>query len=150
MISLLKSLLECNFSSVNEYLAHEEKYNVGFPRSSKLWRWCKSSSFCTSPYFLSSFCSLFPRLIIKVLRLQIGSSIELLKKGLVDRALLLVRDPRATMYSRCGASTNMSYLAFEQEQSILVLRSGLCRCRDPLQRFRECFHVIPRIKSYTF
>ena len=99
----LESILNCNFHSLTKYLAHEKKYSVGFPRNSKLWRWCKESPpspSCWSPSFLSPFCAIFPSLTVKIMRLQVETAKPLLEKGLVDKVLLLVRDPRATMTSR--------------------------------------------------
>ena len=103
MLDNLRSLLTCNFHNLTKYLAHEKEYSVGFPRSSKLWRWCKMnppSPSCWSPSFLSPFCEIFPSLTIKIMRLQVESAKHLLQEGLVDKVLLLVRDPRGTMASR--------------------------------------------------
>ena len=55
---------------------------------------------CWSPSFLSPFCAIFPSLTVKIMRLQVETAKPLLEKGLVDKVLLLVRDPRATMESR--------------------------------------------------
>ena len=43
--------------------------------------------------------------MVKLLRLPLASARPLLADGAVDRALLLVRDPRATMHSRQGRGT---------------------------------------------
>ena len=103
MLGNMESILSCNFQNLTKYLAHEKEYSVGFPRNSKLWEWCVKkppSPSCWSPSFLSPFCKLFPILTIKVLRLQVDSAKHLLQKGLVDKVVLLVRDPRGTMASR--------------------------------------------------
>ena len=103
MSKYLESILNCNFHNLTKYLSHEKKYSVGFPRNSKLWRWCKMSPpspSCWSPSFLSPFCAIFPSLTVKIMRLQVETAKPLLEKGLVDKVLLLVRDPRATMESR--------------------------------------------------
>ena len=52
------------------------------------------------PAFLALFCPIFPALVLKLLRLPVASARPLLAEGAVDRVVLLVRDPRATMHSR--------------------------------------------------
>ena len=95
----LESLVKCNFLNMSSYLNHDKMNNVGFVRNSKLWRWCRSLD-CWNPAFIAPFCQIFPSLVMKIVRLPIKSAKTLLEKNLIDKALLLVRDPRATMASR--------------------------------------------------
>ena len=37
----LGSILSCNFENLSSYLEQEQRNNIGFPRNSKLWRWCR-------------------------------------------------------------------------------------------------------------
>ena len=88
---------------MSSYLYHEQSNNVGFPRNSKLWRWCRTLN-CWTPRFLELFCSLFPVLTLKIVRLTMDHSEVILSRGLADKVVLLVRDPRATFKSRSGLS----------------------------------------------
>ena len=85
------------------YLDHEQRHNIGFPRNSALWRWCRTLN-CWTPRFLSEFCLLFPVLTLKIIRLTLAHSQEMLRRDLADKIILLVRDPRATVHSRTGVS----------------------------------------------
>ena len=137
-IRKLTSLLNCNFRNMSSYLYHEQSNNVGFPRNSKLWRWCRSLN-CWTPHFLELFCKLFPVVTLKILRklsekikipisppfiplkmykfgiffsqfsrLTLAHSEEMLSRGLTDRVILLVRDPRATAHSRAQLRDGVS------------------------------------------
>ena len=99
----LSSILRCNFENMSGYLDHEQRHNIGFPRNSKLWRWCRTLN-CWTPRFLSEFCLLFPVLTVKIIRLTLAHSEQMLRRELADKIVLLVRDPRATVHSRSGVS----------------------------------------------
>ena len=95
----MESLIKCNFSNMSSYLNHDKTSNIGFVRNSKLWRWCRSLD-CWNPTFISAFCQIFPSLVMKIVRLPLKSAKPLLESNQIDKVLLLVRDPRATMASR--------------------------------------------------
>jgi len=97
----LNSLFQCQFQNLTSYLSYEKENKVGFPQNPRLWRWCKRDSFsCWEASFLDRFCALFPRVTIKTVRLPLSALVPLLQVGLVDRVLLVVRDPRGALVSR--------------------------------------------------
>ena len=130
----LSSVLSCNFDNMSSYLDHEQRNNIGFPRNSALWRWCRTLN-CWSPRFLSLFCRLFPVLTVKIVRLLVGLSQEILRRELASRVLLLVRDPRATFTSRTG----VSWCQQEQCQNITVLCSDLAQAYYSYQQLSATF-----------
>ena len=100
-------------------------------------RWCKRDSFsCWEASFLDRFCALFPRVTIKTVRLPLSALVPLLQVrplyaclpspqvvrtlsqvGLVDRVLLVVRDPRGALVSRYFLNSVLMHL----------------KCANPLQ-----------------
>ena len=95
----LRSLLQCNFSSLLDYIAHEKTNNVGFIRNKKWLYWCKYVN-CWNPTFLTDFCQLFPFKVFKIVRVPLNTAELLLEQNLVDKVLYLVRHPKGTMSSR--------------------------------------------------
>jgi len=97
----MNSLFQCHFQNLSGYLNYEKENKIGFPHNPRLWRWCKRSSFsCWEPSFLERFCALFPMITVKTVRLPLSAVLPLLQVGVVDRVLLVVRDPRGTLVSR--------------------------------------------------
>lgn len=82
-INLLKKLLKCNYTDMNEYLEFGQTHNYLFTHNSRLWNQCHLfPNFCYQPKFLESFCKLFPLQSMKVVRLR------------MDIAARLLEDPR--------------------------------------------------------
>ena len=130
----LSSILSCNFDNMSAYLDQEQRNNIGFPRNSKLWRWCRSLN-CWSPRFLSLFCRLFPVVTVKIVRLSLAVSEEILRRQLADQVLLLVRDPRATLHSRAG----VSWCRQEECQNVTLLCTDLVQAYYSYQQLSSTF-----------
>lgn len=116
-INQLKNLLNCNYTSLNDYLDFGAKNKFVFSYNTRLWNYCHlhrghpnntgnpshpdDPRYCTDPKFLSSFCKLFPIQTMKVMRLRLALAEQLLEDpNLNVRIIFLVRDPRALMQSR--------------------------------------------------
>ena len=96
----LKSMTNCSFQNMSSYLQNEKNNRISFPRNSKLWRWCRSGFNCWKKEFLQEFCKLFPVTVFKIVRLPLRNSEYFLRNKIINKVLLLVRDPRYTMESR--------------------------------------------------
>ncbi|KAB0789967.1 hypothetical protein PPYR_15747 [Photinus pyralis] len=98
----LKKLLNCDYTDFGNYLAFRQTSVCLFIHNKRLWDVCDLyPKYCWDPMFLSEFCKLFPFQSIKVVRLRLELTEELLKdESLNVRILLLVRDPRGTLQSR--------------------------------------------------
>ena len=133
----LNSILSCNFDKLSSYLDHEQRHNIGFPRNSGLWRWCRTLD-CWSPRFLSLFCRLFPVLTLKIVRLSLAHSEDLLRRDLVDKVVVLVRDPRATVHSRTGVSW-CSEVAAGDCSNVTLLCTDLAQSHYSYQQLSSTF-----------
>ncbi|CAO1400002.1 unnamed protein product [Diamesa hyperborea] len=101
-INLLKKLLKCNYTDMNEYLEFGQTHNYLFTHNSRLWNQCHLfPNFCYQPKFLESFCKLFPLQSMKVVRLRMDIAARLLEDPSLNvRIVLLIRDPRGFLQSR--------------------------------------------------
>ncbi|CAO1384019.1 unnamed protein product [Diamesa serratosioi] len=101
-INLLKKLLKCNYTDMNEYLEFGQTHNYLFTHNSRLWNQCHLfPNFCYQPKFLESFCNLFPLQSMKVVRLRMDIAARLLEDPSLNvRIVLLIRDPRGFLQSR--------------------------------------------------
>lgn len=101
-LQTLRDLLHCNYSSLDHYLEYGQDHNWLFTHNTRLWERCIiHPQLCWLPQFLSPMCSLFPFQSMKVVRLRLRLTEELLADpNLNVRVVLLVRDPRGTMQSR--------------------------------------------------
>ena len=142
----LGSILSCNFENLNSYLEQEQRNNIGFPRNSKLWRWCRTLN-CWTPRFLSLFCRLFPVVTVKLIRLRLAHSQEILRRHLADRIVLLVRDPRATVHSRAG----VSWCQLGECQNVTLLCTDLVQDFYSYQQLSSTFgeDKITYVRSYS-
>jgi len=104
-VKTLRSLMKCNYTSLERYLDYGKHHQWLFSHNQKLWTHCLADgpqfrkSYCWDPAFLNSFCPLFPFQSIKTVRLRLSLTQPLVEE-LNVRVLLLVRDPRGTMESR--------------------------------------------------
>ena len=106
-VDLISSLLKCNYSKVSQYLAYQSS-TMGrwcYAQNTRLWSSCtqahNNTDLCFHPPFTSQFCKLFPFQAMKVVRLRVGLTEELVRDKKLDmKVMLLVRDPRAVLESR--------------------------------------------------
>lgn len=98
----LRNLLQCNYTTLTDYLEYGQNHNYLFSHNTRLWHQCHSyPQFCWDPKFLNDFCRLFPFQSMKVVRLRLALAEELLKDDTLNvKIVLLVRDPRGTIQSR--------------------------------------------------
>lgn len=79
-IGNLKSLLNCDYSTMGEYLEFGEEHTYLFKHNTRLWRQCLDHPhLCWRPRFLSPFCKLFPLQSMKVVRLRLNIAERLLE-----------------------------------------------------------------------
>lgn len=76
----LKSLLQCDYSGLGEYLSFNEDHTYTFKHNTRLWDQClEHPHLCWRPRFLSAFCKLFPLQSMKVVRLRLNIAARLLE-----------------------------------------------------------------------
>lgn len=76
----LKSLLQCDYSELNDYLEYNEEHTYTFKHNTRLWRQCLDHPhLCWRPRFLNAFCKLFPLQSMKVVRLRLNIAARLLE-----------------------------------------------------------------------
>jgi chondroitin 6-sulfotransferase 3 len=79
-ISLLKKLLRCNLTDVDDYFETTKKKTFMFRFNTQLWEKCQQlPSICHQPEFLEPFCKLFPHQSMKLVRLRLRVSENLLR-----------------------------------------------------------------------
>ncbi|XP_037035043.1 carbohydrate sulfotransferase 1-like [Bradysia coprophila] len=113
----LQQLLHCNYSNLSEYVNFGAKHKFVYNYNARLWKYCylhpghpnktqihthpDDPRYCSNASFLSSFCKLFPLQSMKVLRLRLALTEQLLEDPSLNvRIVFLVRDPRGLMLSR--------------------------------------------------
>lgn len=100
-INTLRELLNCNYTSLTEYLDFGKKFNNLFPHNKRLWHECEyNPQLCFQTNFLNRFCRLFPFQSMKVVRLQLSLAEPLLDDTLNTKMVYLTRDPREVMHLR--------------------------------------------------
>lgn len=79
-LKVIKKLLKCDYTNMQEYLKFAKKEKALFDMNSRLWNVCRwFPNICYQPKFLGSFCSLFPSQSMKVLRLSLKVAGRLLE-----------------------------------------------------------------------
>ncbi|XP_066156581.1 carbohydrate sulfotransferase 4-like [Euwallacea fornicatus] len=101
-ISVLKSLLNCDYTDLHRYLEFGMSHIYLFTHNKRLWSQCEAyPDYCWQPEFLNRFCKLFPFQSMKTVRLRLKLAEDLLEDKLLNlKIILLIRDPRATLQSR--------------------------------------------------
>ena len=107
-IPLVRSIFQCQFPS--EYLIHINGKTNGsqnfMSRNRRVWEPCyRHQPLCVRPDFVRRLCSHLAIQLIKVVRLRLGLSEQLLTDFDSLKIIYLVRDPRGTMASR----TNLTW-----------------------------------------
>ncbi|KAK8753780.1 hypothetical protein OTU49_001563 [Cherax quadricarinatus] len=162
ILQVLQGLLQCDYSSAEEYLEFAFTNHEVFVRNTRLWSMCSAMprSKCYNPDTLARLCSLFPVHVMKVVRARLELLASLLRDPRV-RLVWLVRDPRAVMSSRKNSVTwcqtracsDAGYLCSDLEEDFntyLVLKENfpgrvmLLRYEDlarkPYEKSREILH----------
>ncbi|CRK97034.1 CLUMA_CG010309, isoform A [Clunio marinus] len=79
-ITLLKQLLKCNYTGIDDYLEYGENHKNTFSLNSRHWEQCQLfPSYCYQQKFLEPFCKLFPLQSMKVVRLRMEIAASLLR-----------------------------------------------------------------------
>ncbi|CAG9840075.1 unnamed protein product [Diabrotica balteata] len=101
-LETLKSLLNCDYSNLYNYLNFGLSHVYLFTHNTRLWDQCEIyPTYCWNATFLNKFCKLFPFQSMKSVRLRLALAEKLLQdEDLNVKVILLVRDPRGTMQSR--------------------------------------------------
>ena len=106
----LAQLLTCNYTGMEDYMAHNKEENYCFAQNKRMWSHCLAEgkdkeaiakSYCWNTEFATHFCKLFPFHSIKTVRLRLNMTETLVTdERLSVKIMLLVRDPRGTVNSR--------------------------------------------------
>lgn len=77
----LKKLLHCNYTNMENFLEFSRNNVWVFYHNERLWEQCQRyPQYCFEPEFLSQFCKLMPFQMMKVVRLRLSLTEELLKE----------------------------------------------------------------------
>lgn len=76
----LKSLLNCDYSKLGNYLEYGKTHTYLFTHNTRLWSLCEAfPQYCFNSTFLSSICRLFPFQSMKTVRLRLRLVEDILK-----------------------------------------------------------------------
>lgn len=104
-IQHLKDLLHCKYSNQDFLKKIQESMQDMLSHNAHVWQACvlgPNRNVCSLSNFLEEACHKFPALTMKMVRLRLNLTRQLLDDPSV-KVLYLVRDPRATMNSRLSS-----------------------------------------------
>ena len=79
-IASLRSLLNCDYSSLQNYLEYGKTHTYLFMHNTRLWGLCETfPHYCWNATFLSSVCKVFPFQSMKTVRIRLRLAEELLR-----------------------------------------------------------------------
>lgn len=104
--NLLKSILTCDYSELDDYVAYMRNLTFLMQHNTRLWNSCTlNRALCFDKDYLSRVCSYMPVNVLKTVRMGLSPVIKLLQDEALDlRVVHLVRDPRGCLHSRMQLS----------------------------------------------
>lgn len=122
---LLRSILTCDYSHMDEYIAYQRNVTFLLRHNTRLWNSCTlNRALCFDKDYVSRVCSYMPVNVLKTVRMGVSPVIKLLEDKALDlRVVHLVRDPRGCLHSRMQLSWCQS----------LACRDPAHVCQDLLQ-----------------
>uniref|UniRef100_T1J639 Sulfotransferase domain-containing protein n=1 Tax=Strigamia maritima TaxID=126957 RepID=T1J639_STRMM len=130
-VKLLSDLFNCSYTRENLKWINLDKYRFFFQYNTRLRTSCHiSPKLCFDAKFISAMCNQFPFQVIKVTRLTLEPTMQLLDQYPELKIIFLIRDPRGIMSSRmkldwCRASRSCidpEILCSSMRQSIASLK----------------------------
>ena len=142
-IQLLRSIFQCQFPA--DYLHHingkNESSQVFMSTNHRVWEACRHDrSLCARPDFVHRLCTHFPVQLIKVVRLPLSFSRQLMDLNV--KIVFLVRDPRGVMASRANLTWCSHSSCSQASQLCLQMEEDLKSYEQLRNLYPEHFYLL--------
>lgn len=78
-VAELESFMNCDYSSLNSFMEYAKNMTFVLDKNKNMWQSCTKKKLCSEPEFLSKFCKMYPRQLLKLVRLRLDVAGKLLE-----------------------------------------------------------------------